>query len=108
MGRRVFDSGSGVCDGNWHFLAFTYSGSKLTAYVDASQTTQQNVSGALTTGFDTNIGYYGYYAGSYYTNGFQDEIRIYNRALSTCEICEKCRTYWTKAQCSSCTNCSGN
>jgi len=105
MGRRVFNSGSGVTDGNWHFLAFTYNGSKLTAYVDASQTTQQNVSGALTTNSDTNIGMY---INGYYTNGYQDEIRVYKRALQTCEICERCRTYWTKAQCSNCTNCSGN
>lgn len=41
-------------------------------------------------------------------SGWMDNVRIYNRALQSCEVCEHCRIYWTQAQCSNCTNCSGN
>ncbi|MDD2646987.1 MAG: prepilin-type N-terminal cleavage/methylation domain-containing protein [Patescibacteria group bacterium] len=105
MSRQVFNSGSGLTDGNWHFLSFTYNGSKLTAYIDASQTTQQNVSGSLITGSSTNIGTY---SGGYYSNGLEDEVRVYKRALQSCEVCALCRRYQSKAFCSNCTNCSGD
>jgi len=83
MGEQVFDSGSGLNDGNWHFVAMTYDGSNLKAYIDGQQTSNQSVSGALTTGGSTNIGVYD---STYYTNGSIDEVRIYDRALTESEI----------------------
>lgn len=82
QGRQVFNSGSGVTDGSWHFLALTYDGSNLVSYIDGNQTATNPVSGALTTGSATNIGYYP----GYYVNGFIDDVRVYNRALSAQEI----------------------
>ena len=82
-GRVVFDSGTGVDNGNWHFLALTYDGAFLRAYVDATQTGVTAVSGTLSTDASTNIGMYG---GSYYANGSIDEVRIYSRALTPDEI----------------------
>jgi hypothetical protein len=82
LGRQVFNSGSGLTDGNWHFLALTYDGSYLRAYIDGTKTLEQSVTGALQTGSATNIGYFP----SYYANGFIDDVRIYNRALSATEI----------------------
>lgn len=82
LGRQVFNSGSGVTDGKWHFLSLTYDGSYLRAYIDGVKTLEQAVTGALQTGAATNIGYYP----GYYANGFIDDVRIYNRALSADEI----------------------
>lgn len=82
LGRQVFNSGSGLTDGNWHFLSFTYDGANLIAYIDGAQTTSTAVSGALTTGSATNIGY----LPGYLANGFIDDVRIYDRALTSGEI----------------------
>lgn len=82
LGRQVFNSGSGVTDGGWHFLALTYDGAYLRAYIDGNKTLEQAVSGAIQTGSATNIGYYP----GYYANGFIDDVRVYNRALSASEI----------------------
>jgi hypothetical protein len=81
-GRQYFDSGSGLADGNWHFVAMTYDGSYLRAYVDGAQSGMQSVTGALSTGSPTNIGMYG----ANYTNGSIDELRIYSRALTENEV----------------------
>jgi prepilin-type N-terminal cleavage/methylation domain-containing protein len=40
--------------------------------------------------------------------GYIDEARIYNRALSACEVCGECRRFQSKASCNNCTNCAGN
>lgn len=82
LGRQVFDSGSGLTDGKWHFLSMTYDGSNLRSYIDGVQTAVNAASGALNTGGSTNIGYYT----GYYANAYIDEVRVYNRAISASEI----------------------
>ena len=82
LGRQVFDSGSGLTDGKWHFLSMTYDGSNLRSYIDGVQTAVNPVTGTLNTGGSTNIGYYT----GYYANAYIDEVRVYNRAISASEI----------------------
>jgi hypothetical protein len=82
LGRQVFNSGAGLLDGNWHHLALTYNGAALVSYIDGAQTATNPVTGAITTGSPTNIGNYG----GYYANGYIDDVRIYNRALSANEV----------------------
>ncbi len=82
LGRQVFDSGSGLTDGNWHFVGLTYDGTYLRSYIDGIQTANNTVSGALSTGAATNIGKYG----TYYANGFIDDVRIYNYARTQAQI----------------------
>ncbi len=83
MGRQVFNSGSGVVDGNWHHLSLTYDGNYLKSYIDGKQTASNPVTGALSTGSSTTIGYL---SGGYATNGLIDEVKIYNAALTEDEI----------------------
>ena len=83
MGRQVFNSGSGLTDGNWHQLAMTYDGSNLKSFIDGVQTASNPVSGNLS-GTAGEIGRY--LSNSYVANGIIDEVRIYNRALSPSEI----------------------
>ena len=73
MGRQVFNSGSGLGDGQFHQLGLVYNGETLKAYIDGVQTSSQSVSGALSTGSATTIGKL---APSYYVNGVLDEIRV--------------------------------
>ncbi len=37
-----------------------------------------------------------------YFNGFIDEVHIYNRALTACEVCKRCKTYESASFCSDC------
>lgn len=83
QGRRVFNSGSGLVDGNWHHVAMTYDGENLRSYIDGSITATNPVSGNLT-GRAAEIGRY--LSNTYVTNGYIDEVRIYGRALSAEEI----------------------
>ena len=36
-GRKVHNHGSGLTDGNWHHLGFTYNGSNKIAYIDGEE-----------------------------------------------------------------------
>lgn len=83
QGRRVFNSGSGLVDGNWHHVAMTYDGENLRSYIDGSITATNPVSGNLT-GRAAEIGRY--LSNTYVTNGYIDDVRIYGRALSSEEI----------------------
>lgn len=83
QGRRVFNSGSGLVDGNWHHVAMTYDGENLRSYIDGSITATNPVSGNLT-GRAAEIGRY--LSNTYVTNGYIDDVRIYGRALSAEEI----------------------
>ncbi len=80
-----------VNDNVWHHLAFVRSGSTLSLYVDGSL----NAGGTATTGPLAGGGS-GYNAGvdrwpdfgactSFFT-GYEDDLRLYNRALSASEI----------------------
>lgn len=83
QGRKVFNSGSGLTDGNWHQVAMTYDGINLRSFIDGVQTAINPVSGNLT-GIAQEIGRY--LSDSYAANGLIDDVRIYDRALSEAEV----------------------
>lgn len=98
QGRQVFNSGSGLCDGNWHLVGMTYDGSTLKSYIDGKVTTTNSVSGNLV-GTATEIGRF--LSNSYAANGLIDDVRFYNRALSEEEALLLFNSYEPKAQISS-------
>jgi len=107
-GRYVSNHGSGLVDGQWHFIGFTFDGSAKKSYIDGVYVGQLPISGTLTYSFNyRRSGIFGS-SSSYYLNGLIDDLRVYSRALSDCQVCELCRNYWTQAQCSNCTNCAGS
>lgn len=84
--RYVSNHGSGLVDGNWHFVGFTFNGSTKRSYIDGNFVGDQDVSGTLTYSFSyRRIGRFGSSA-TYYLNGSVDEVRIYDRALSADQI----------------------
>lgn len=85
-----------VNDGLWHHVAFAVDSSGNKLYIDGVQVPATYSSGSASstaffddvTGIDTvQIGRdVNYYGGRYYYNGLMDDVRLYNRALSTAEI----------------------
>ncbi len=74
--RNVSNHGSGLLDGNWHYIGFTFNGTTKNAYIDGNYVGQQiNISGTLSSSFSRRIGRFGTDV-TYYLNGFTDEIRI--------------------------------
>lgn len=85
-GRFVSNHGSGLLDGNWHLVGFTFNGSKKLSYIDGSYVGELDTAGTLTTSFSyRRLCRYGS-STTYYLNGSIDEVRIYNRTLSASEI----------------------
>ncbi|MBI2282409.1 MAG: HYR domain-containing protein [Bacteroidetes bacterium] len=73
--------------GQWHHIAATYDGKVMRVFIDAVQAGQLNFSGSLITNnnpltIGVQPGYTSYFGGSL------DETRIWNRALSQCEIAQ--------------------
>jgi len=85
--RYVSNHGSGLLDGNWHYVGFTFDGSTKKSYIDGEFVGEQTgIIGALTYSFANRM--LGRYGSSviYYANALIDEARIYNRALSEDEV----------------------
>lgn len=73
--------------GNWYYLAMTYDGSRMKAYVNGVNEVDVAQTGSIN--YDTSniiIGAMAYSPAGYYFNGIIDEVKIYNRALSLSEI----------------------
>ena len=84
------DAGTGVWDGNWHFVVGTYDGSAVRLYVDGNEVgTGTPNSGPLAysgpTSSDLYIGHYEGCTGLDF-NGTIDEPKIWDRALSPQEV----------------------
>lgn len=70
--------------GKWYFIATTYDGTSLSLYIDGSL--DRKVAMTLSAPAATmTIGNYGG-GGSYYFNGVIDDLRVYNRTLSSKDI----------------------
>ncbi len=65
-------------DSNWHQIAFTYDGTTVKSYFDGAYYNQKTQTGMCSGLSDFRIGW------TY--NGLIDDVRIYNRALSSPEI----------------------
>jgi hypothetical protein len=78
--RFVSNHGSGILDGNWHHVGFTFDGSAKNSYIDGNYVGQQSVTGTLRNSFNYRyIGRFGI-STTYYANGYIDEVRISNVA----------------------------
>lgn len=85
-GRYVSNHGSGVTDGNWHHIGFTYDGSTKRAYIDGSLVGSLSVPGTLVHTFSNRkIGQFGSNT-SYYPNGEIGPYHVYKEALSDDEV----------------------
>lgn len=84
--RYVSNHGSGLLDGNWHYIGFTTDGSTKTAYIDGVEVGTQAVAGTLTTSFSNRvIGRFGS-SGTYYSNADITACYVYNKTLSAAEV----------------------
>jgi len=80
------DGTTSLNDGVWHNIVGTFDGSAMRIYVDGSLQATKN--GATANTSDNTTAYIGKYIASpyYYFNGSIDDVRIYNRALSSAEV----------------------
>ena len=88
---RSPDAGTGVWDGNWHFVVGTYDGSTVHLYVDGTEVgTGTPNSGAITYGGPTsNDLFIGHYEGCPENLDFVgsiDEPTVWSRALTATQI----------------------
>jgi hypothetical protein len=87
---RSPDAGTGVWDGNWHFVAGTYDGSAVHLYVDGTEIGSGTpASGSIGYGLpDTNDLFVGHYAGCSGLDftGMIDEPQVWTRALSPSDV----------------------
>jgi len=71
---------------SWHHVAATYDGSFMRIYIDGIMVNQMAVTGTITINNNPiTIGYQNGYTNEFY-RGKIDELRVWNRALSACEI----------------------
>ena len=74
-----------VVDQEWHYITGTWDGKTIIVYIDGEESKTLPCKGTLGTNNDPlYIGCRG--GGGRWVNGFIDEIKIYNRALSVDEI----------------------
>jgi hypothetical protein len=86
--RYVGNLGSGLTDGNWHYVAMTYKPSDgvIKGYIDGlSVGTIATNSGNPVSSFTRTVGRFGT-STTYYTNGETPLTQIYNKALSAQEV----------------------
>jgi hypothetical protein len=77
----------GVTDGQFHHLAVTYDGTNFRLYRDGQlDTTQSSSAGYANTALPLNFGRFATGNVGWFYQGVMDDIRRYNRALSTGEI----------------------
>ena len=71
----------------WYFVSAVhdYGNNNLSLYIDGNLVGSTGIVGYATTGYHVNLGRYTY-GSSRYFNGTIDEVRIYDRALSSQEI----------------------
>jgi hypothetical protein len=84
--RYVSDHGSGLTDGNWHYIGFTFEDTTKNSYIDAISVGTQTIAGTLVFNFaNRTIGRFGT-STTYYMNGSISIAQLYSRALSASEI----------------------
>ena len=84
--RFVSNHGSGLVDGNWHYVGFTFSGTTKTSYIDGVSVGTQSTTGTLTSSFSNRtMGRFGS-SNTYYLNGEISIAQIYKKSLSPSEV----------------------
>lgn len=86
-GRYVSNHGSGLVDGNWHEMGFTFDGTTKTSFIDGANVGTQSIpTGTLTSVVpNRRIGRFGS-SSTYYANGEISQVKIYNKALTEAEV----------------------
>jgi hypothetical protein len=85
-GRFFSNHGSGLTDGSWHFIGFTFNGTNKKSFIDGQDVGDLPVTGTLTYSFSNRrIGRFGS-SSTYYLNGFVDEIMIFNTTLTPDQV----------------------
>lgn len=76
---------STINDSTWYHLATVHDGTNATLYLNGSSLGTQTVNSVPSTaGNSFNIGRFT--TGSYYWNGYLDEVALFNRALTSSEV----------------------
>lgn len=84
-GEKILTGGPKLIPGEWHHLAGTYDGQNQRLYVDGTLVATKAQSGAIKTSTGAlRIG--GNSIWGEFFQGYIDEVRIYNRALTSTEI----------------------
>ena len=84
--RYVSNHGSGLTDGNWHYIGFTFAGTTKTSYIDGAAVGTLTTAGDLNATFpNRTIGRFGL-STQYFLNGEVSQVAVYNRALLATEI----------------------
>ncbi|MFB6180552.1 MAG: LamG domain-containing protein, partial [Candidatus Nanohalobium sp.] len=74
-------------DGEWHHLVGTFNGTNQSVYLDGQLMDSQSVSGSIANYDNTyGLGIGDRYSGGQSFSGNVDEVRIYNRSLTSSEI----------------------
>ena len=88
-GREVSNHGSGLLDGNWHYVGFTFDGSEKIAYIDGVAVGTLATTGVLISSFtNRRIGRFGTDT-TYCMNGIIANSKIYKIALTPEEIAQE-------------------
>ena len=86
----TYEFGSGLNDGNWHFVAYTWdgiNGNTATVRIDGTKYTQStSIAGTTTHDASLKIGRFGASGGGTFFNGVIDQVRIFNKKLSDSEL----------------------
>ncbi len=78
---------AGLTINNWYLLDFTYDGTNMSLYIDGVLKQSWTHAGTITDDGSYNNIYLGWTgSGSEYFSGWMDELRMYNRALTSDEI----------------------
>ena len=86
--RFVSNNGSGLNDGVWHHIGFTFDGSTKTSFIDGVNVGTQTVTGTLITSFSNRrLGRFGSSA-VYYVNGNISNYMVYDKVLSAMEVAQ--------------------
>lgn len=96
-GRFVSNHGSGLNDGNWHYIGFTFNGETKRSYIDGIPVGNQSINGTLITSFNNRtLGRFGN-DGNYYANGYMGSYSVYNKCLNDSEVLSNFRFGGQKA-----------
>jgi len=92
LGNYSYLAGPAIADTNWHLLTFTMTNGSAVFYVDGVARSSQTYNVTFTFTGNVGIGY----RPDNEDNGFYgtlDDVRIYNRALSSNEVAQLYNTY---------------
>jgi hypothetical protein len=83
---QIFYSTLSVPLNQWSLISIKMDANNLYATLNNVTQSQVRTVGNMTETAAINIGRVGFMTGLYYFNGFVDDVRVYNRALSAAEV----------------------